>query len=84
MRGERAYAMPAKDSAKAALLAPYHQRLSRYPDSAQYPAAKRELLKEYRLMLEEYAISLFAQELGTLFPVSPKRLDEKWREIEQA
>lgn len=84
VRGERAYAMPAKDSAKAALLAPYSQRLSRYPESAQYSAAKRELLKEYRLMLEEYAISLFAQELGTLFPVSPKRLDEKWREIEQA
>jgi hypothetical protein len=27
-------------------------------------------------MVEEYKISLFAQEMGTAFPVSPKRLDE--------
>ncbi|HET97342.1 MAG TPA: DUF3418 domain-containing protein, partial [Desulfurivibrio alkaliphilus] len=84
IRAERAYAMPAKDLAKAALLAPFSRRLSSYPEGGEYSATKRELLKEYRLMLEEYAISLFAQELGTLFPVSPKRLEEKWREIEQA
>ncbi|MFH7321236.1 ATP-dependent RNA helicase HrpA [Desulfurivibrio sp. D14AmB] len=84
VRAERAYAMPAKDHAKAALLAPFSQRLSRYPEGGEYSATKGALLKEYRLMLEEYAISLFAQELGTLFPVSPKRLEEKWREIEQA
>ena len=28
-------------------------------------------------MVEEYKVSLFAQELGTAFPVSPKRLDEQ-------
>jgi ATP-dependent helicase HrpA len=27
-------------------------------------------------MVEEYKVSLFAQELGTAYPVSPKRLDE--------
>jgi hypothetical protein len=28
-------------------------------------------------MVEEYKVSLFAQELGTAQPVSPKRLDEQ-------
>ncbi|MFM7803650.1 MAG: DUF3418 domain-containing protein, partial [Verrucomicrobiota bacterium] len=30
----------------------------------------------FRWLLEEYKVSLFAQELGTAVPVSPKRLDE--------
>jgi ATP-dependent helicase HrpA len=35
-------------------------------------------------MLEEFKISLFAQELKTAFPVSAKRLNKKWREIEES
>ena len=38
-------------------------------------------LSEFRWMLEEYRVSLFAQELHTPEPVSPKRLDAKWAEI---
>ncbi|MEN9678542.1 MAG: hypothetical protein RIS76_4438, partial [Verrucomicrobiota bacterium] len=34
------------------------------------------LREEFRWLLEEYKVSLFAQELGTAAPVSPKRLDE--------
>jgi ATP-dependent helicase HrpA len=30
-------------------------------------------------MLEEFRISLFAQELKTSIPVSPKRLAEQWQ-----
>jgi ATP-dependent helicase HrpA len=29
-------------------------------------------------MLEELRVSLFAQELGTSVPVSPKRLEKQW------
>ena len=32
-------------------------------------------------MLEEYRVSLFAQELHTPEPVSVKRLDAKWDEL---
>jgi ATP-dependent helicase HrpA len=39
------------------------------------------LLQEYRTMLAEYKISLFAQEMKTRFPVSAKRLEKKWQEI---
>jgi len=30
-------------------------------------------------MIEEYRVSLFAQELKTALPVSDKRLDEQWQ-----
>lgn len=36
-------------------------------------------LRELRWMLEEFRISLFAQELKTARPVSEKRLQEQWR-----
>ncbi len=40
-----------------------------------------EQLTHYRWMLEEYRISLFAQELKTRFPVSDKRLRKHWNEL---
>lgn len=41
-------------------------------------------LEDYRWMLEEYRISLFAQEIKTLIPVSAKRLKKAWSEISDA
>ncbi|MCG6938435.1 MAG: ATP-dependent RNA helicase HrpA [Gammaproteobacteria bacterium] len=41
-------------------------------------------LNHYRWMLEEYRISLFAQEIKTLFPVSEKRLKKYWDELSDA
>jgi ATP-dependent helicase HrpA len=38
-------------------------------------------LENYRWMLEEYRVSLFAQELGTIHPVSSKRLEAQWKEV---
>jgi len=35
-------------------------------------------LEQYRWMLEEYRVSLFAQQLGTVIPVSPQRLAKQW------
>ena len=40
-----------------------------------------EQLDHYRWMLEEYRVSLFAQELKTRFPVSEKRLKTYWNEL---
>lgn len=42
-----------------------------------------ENLHLYRWMIEELRVSLFAQELGTLFPVSAKRLDAQWNKVRQ-
>jgi ATP-dependent helicase HrpA len=44
---------------------------------------KLKLIDEYRWMIEEYKVSLFAQELKTAFPVSRKRLEKKKQEIER-
>ena len=40
-----------------------------------------EQLENYRWMLEEFRVSLFAQELKTQYPVSEKRLKAYWNEI---
>jgi len=44
---------------------------------------KKAGLEDLYWMIEEYKVSLFAQELKTPYPVSPKRLDEKFREVER-
>nr|WP_297460079.1 ATP-dependent RNA helicase HrpA [uncultured Halomonas sp.] len=38
-------------------------------------------LIEFGWWLEEFRVSLFAQQLGTLMPVSAKRLEKRWAEI---
>ncbi len=48
--------------------------------SVQY-FADNQGLEEYRWLLEELRISLFAQELKTSQPVSVKRLEKKWQEL---
>jgi ATP-dependent helicase HrpA len=44
---------------------------------------KRKALEAFRWMIEEFKVSVFAQELKTAFPVSAKRLEEKKKEIER-
>jgi ATP-dependent helicase HrpA len=47
-------------------------------------AIRSELLLEYRWMLEEYRVSLFAQQLGTRRPVSEKRLRESLKQVKKS
>ncbi len=44
---------------------------------------KRAALEEYFWLIEEYKVSLFAQELKTAVPVSKKRLEKKLKEIQR-
>jgi len=44
---------------------------------------KRKAIEELGWMIEEYKVSLFAQELKTPFPISRKRLDARMEEIER-
>ena len=39
-------------------------------------------MQEYRWMLEELRVSFFAQELRTPYPVSAKRLDKVWAQLQ--
>lgn len=78
LRIERARTNPAGDLSKESRLAPYWQL---YVDAATGTSKVKfdpSALTEIRWLLEEYRVSLFAQELHTAEPVSPKRLDAKF------
>ena len=74
-RMERAKLNPVKDKERAQQIAPYLEALKKIRANPAKPAGTRKLQEEYRWMVEEFKVSLFAQELGTAFPVSPARLD---------
>ena len=40
-------------------------------------------LEEFRWLLEELSVSLFAQELKTPYPVSYKRLERAWGDLDR-
>jgi ATP-dependent helicase HrpA len=71
----------AGDSRKLAAIAPLWDRFAaRAVDHAMRGRQDAELMR-YRWMLEEYRISVFAQELGTAIRVSPERLESQWRKV---
>ena len=80
-RMERAKLNPVKDRERAQKLAPYLEALKQREAAAPKTAEARRRLEDFRWLLEEYKVSLFAQELGTAIPVSPKRLDEHWQRL---
>jgi ATP-dependent helicase HrpA len=61
------------------------KEISRLKDdiSVDYPDEKKTLIEELFWMIEEYKVSLFAQELKTPYPVSPKKLNQLIEEIEK-
>ena len=72
---------PARDARFMAELAPHWRRWVDGLRSAAAANGDAAELDAYRWMLEEYRVSLFAQELGTAGPVSAKRLDEQWDRV---
>jgi ATP-dependent helicase HrpA len=75
-RMERAKLNPVKEKERAALIAPYLARLKSPRENPSKSVEARRLAEEFRWMVEEYKVSVFAQEIGTAYPVSPKRLDD--------
>ena len=65
MRVERASNNPLKDQERARLVAPYVEAWRNLPAPAKLSEAARAAQWEYRWMVEEYKVSVFAQELGT-------------------
>jgi ATP-dependent helicase HrpA len=80
-RMERAKLNPAKDQDRAQQLAPYLASLIKLKANPPKSAEARRRLEEFRWLVEEYKVSLFAQELGTVVPVSPQRLDQKRQQL---
>ncbi len=85
-RAERARRDPAKDAARAAELAPFVaavKKLSggRTPSSAKRGEGTPPPGEDIRWLVEEFRVSLFAQELGTAEPVSAVRLERMLGEL---
>jgi ATP-dependent helicase HrpA len=78
VRLDRARTNPCGDRSKEARFAPWWKRYREAIASAGRQRMDAAALAEFRWMLEEYRISLFAPELKTSVPVSPNRLEAKW------
>jgi ATP-dependent helicase HrpA len=81
VRAERASLNPAKDQERLRQLAPYIAALKQLEAKTGLSLEGRKQVAAFRWMVEEFKVSLFAQELGTAIPVSPQRLD---RQLETA
>ncbi len=79
IRIDRARANPPTDRKKESRFAPYWERCREAFVSGKIK--RREQLDEYRWMIEEYRISVFAPEAKTAVPVSEKRLDALWNKL---
>lgn len=61
----------------------YWQRYKNLRDKNQAQGLFDPALDDFRWMLEEYRVSLFAQTLGTQIAVSDKRLQQHWRQLQK-
>ena len=78
IRARRWVDNPAKEAQKKELIAPYERKLA-HLISTLGPGTSTEksnAVEAFFWMLEEYKISVYAQELKTRFKISPKRLDK--------
>ncbi len=79
LRLDKLRADPARDAARMAELRPQELRYWRLV--AERKGAADERMQELRWLLEELRVSFFAQELRTPQPVSVKRLDKLWAQL---
>ncbi|MDP2985848.1 DUF3418 domain-containing protein, partial [Hydrogenophaga sp.] len=80
LRLDKLRADPARDASRLAELRPQDQRFWRLV--AERKGVQDARLNELRWLLEELRVSFFAQELRTPQPVSVKRLDKAWAQIQ--
>jgi len=79
LRLDKLRADPARDATRLAELKPQEQRYWRLV--AERKGAVDERMQDFRWLLEELRVSFFAQELRTPQPVSVKRLDKLWGQL---
>lgn len=82
LRAERAKDSIQRDIEKSKRVAPFEARSAALLKLAKTPAQQGEV-KTYRILLEEFKVSVYAQELGTAQKASEKRLDNLAEAIER-
>lgn len=85
IRAQRGLVYPDKDQIRAKEVAKYTEKFKQLKNynTSMLSAQEKESIEQFFWMLEEFKVSVFAQELKTAFPVSSKRLNEKLKEIER-
>jgi ATP-dependent helicase HrpA len=79
LRLDKVRADAARDAARLAELKPQEQRYWRLV--AERKGVSDERMQDFRWLLEELRVSFFAQELRTPQPVSVKRLEKLWAQL---
>lgn len=69
-----------RDRRQLAILDPWWRRWEERCDRLGEAWRDDPATQAYRWLLEEFRVSLFAQELGTAVKVSPERLDKAWKD----
>jgi len=77
-RLDKFMSMPEREARHGPVVASYWARW--LAEKERTAATASEALLQFRWLIEELHVSLFAQELKTPFPVSTKRLDKIWTE----
>ena len=79
LRAERGVMDLDKDQKKAEQVKPFNDQLAAFLNEidASTSQEKREAVEAFFWMIEEFKISLFAQELKTAYPVSAKKLQQQ-------
>ena len=83
IRAQRAVVDFEKDQAKRKEVNTFSASLNKLVKALSLNSSdeKRRAIEEFFWMIEEYKVSIFAQELKTAFPVSEKRLEKKLAQI---
>lgn len=80
-RAEKLSHAAAKDRQRMQEMAAIHGKWQERAAAAQEAGRHDPRLDEIRWMLEELRVSLFAQQIGTAYPISVKRITAHWREL---
>ncbi|HXZ53275.1 MAG TPA: DUF3418 domain-containing protein, partial [Burkholderiales bacterium] len=83
LRLDKLRADPARDTRLTAEIAPLQSAWRREHAARARQGAPAAELEQFGWLLEELRVSLFAQELKTPLPVSPKRLAKLWHSIKR-
>ncbi|MEA3276982.1 MAG: ATP-dependent RNA helicase HrpA [Pseudomonadota bacterium] len=80
-RAERLFHAAAKDQQRMGEMSALYRKWMERTAAARAAGRRDARLEEIRWMLEELRVSLFAQQLGTAYPVSVKRIESRWKEL---
>jgi ATP-dependent helicase HrpA len=84
VRLDKARADPSRDARAMSELAPLETQWLREDARSRRSGAADPQLEQFRWLLEELRVQLFAQELRTPVPVSVKRLEKMWQTWKRA